>query len=191
MRGAAATFLVLAALSVTAHAQDAGTTAPATPSDVVAPGEPVDFDIEETSGTTRNLRDLRGRVVIIWYEDRDHTDTNRALKLELHEYIVDNHLSGDITTYGVANVMGVDGMIRDLARTAIRAMAQQYGIQILLDWNGLLQQAPFSCADHEANFMLVDRQGRIRYRHTGEMMGANRTEMYRVLRRLLHETATP
>lgn len=191
MRGAIATMFVFAlALASLASAQDAGV--PATSTDVItAPGEPVDFDIEETSGVSRNLRDLRGRVVIVWYEDREHTDTNYALKLELHEFIVDNHLTNDITTYGVANLAGVDGVIRDLARTAIRAMAQRYGIQILLDWEGLLAQAPFSCADHDANFVLVDRQGRIRYRHTGEMMGANRTEMYRVLRRILHETASP
>jgi cytochrome oxidase Cu insertion factor (SCO1/SenC/PrrC family) len=183
--------IVVACVSIVsiALAQDAG--APATSSDVIAPGEAVDFDIEETSGTIRNLRDLRGQVVILWYEDRDHTDTNYALKLELHEFIVDNHLEDDITTYGVANVHGIDGVIRDLARSAIRGMAQRYGIQILLDWNGALMQAPFSCADGDANFMLIDRQGRIRYRHTGEMMGSHRTEMYRVLRRLLHEAAAP
>ena len=162
---------------------------PAAPSaDVIAtPGEPVDFDIEETSGVTRNLRDLRGRVVVIWYEDREHTDTNHALKLELHQYIVDNHLEGQVTNYGVANVRGIDGVVRDMARTAIRAMASQYGIQILLDWEGVLQAAPFDCADHEANFLLVDREGRVRYRHVGELMGAHRSEMYRMLRRLLHE----
>jgi hypothetical protein len=184
MKAAGIAMVILAFASI-GFAQDAGVS-----SDVVAPGAPVDFDIEETSGVTRNLRDVRGRVVVLWYEDREHTDTNYALKLELHQYIVDNHLEGEMTTYGIANVHGIDGMIRDMARSAIRTMASRYGIQILLDWDGVLQQAPFDCADGDANFVLIDRQGRIRYRHTGEMMGSNRTEMYRVLRRLIHETAT-
>ena len=149
--------------------------------------EAADFDIEETSGVVRNLRDFRGRVVVVYHEDREHTETNHALKLELHQFIQDNALSSEITTYGVANLHGVDGMIRDLARTAIRAMAAQYGIQILLDWEGVLHGAPFSCADHEANFLLIDRQGRIRYRHTGVIEGAERTAMYRTLRHLLRE----
>lgn len=181
----------LACVPLLGRAQDTDAGTRAMSSDVVTPGAPVDFDIEETSGTVRNLRDLRGRVVIVWYEDREHTETNYALKLELHEYIVDNHLTGDVTTYGVANVSGVDGVVRDLARTAIRAMAERYGIQILLDWDGVLMRAPFSCADQDANFVLIDRQGRIRYRHVGEMMGSHRTEMYRVLRRILHEPAAP
>jgi cytochrome oxidase Cu insertion factor (SCO1/SenC/PrrC family) len=163
---------------------------PPTPPTATAPAvlsEPLDFDIEETSGVTRNLRDLRGRIVIVYFEDREHTDTNRALKMELHQFIQDNALSTEITTYGVANLHGVEGVIRDLARTAIRAMAAQYGIQILLDWEGVLLEAPFSCVDHEANFLLVDRQGRIRYRHAGVIEGAERTAMYRALRQLLHE----
>ncbi len=174
----------LALAQETTTAPTAPATAPAT-----APvlSEAIDFDIEETSGVIRNLRDLRGRIVIIYHEDREHTDTNRELKLELYQFIRDNALSPEITTYGVANLHGVEGVVRDLARTAIRAIAAQYGIQILLDWEGLLLSAPFSCADHDANFLLIDRQGRIRYRHTGVVAGADRTAMYRALRQLLHE----
>lgn len=190
MRAGAIVLLALVSLVATdSLAQDAGVPPPT--ADVIAPGEAVDFDIEETSGVTRNLRDLRGRVVILWYEDRAHTDTNYSMKLELHQFIEDNHLSGDITTYGIADVQGLDGMIRDMARAAIRAMASQYGIQILLDWEAVMQRAPFACTEGDANFLLVDRQGRIRYRHLGVLDGASRSEMYRVLRRLLHEPATP
>ena len=156
---------------------------------VSSPGEPVELALEETSGRTRTMREVRGRVVIVFYEDREHTDLNRALKEQLHRFVVDNGLQPQVTTYAVANVHGIDGVVRDLARTAIRAIASQYGIQILLDWEGALMRAPWSLANHDANVVLVDRQGRIRWRHTGAVGEAERTSFYRTLRQLIREPA--
>jgi hypothetical protein len=158
-----------------AHAQD------------VAPGAPIDFSLEETSGQTRTMAAVRGRVVVIFYEDRAHTDTNRDFKLTLHRFVQDNGLADQMTTYAVANVQGLDGMVRDMARTAIRAIASQYGIQILLDWEGALQRAPLSMHGADANLALCDRAGRIRWRHTGAIGDAERRSFFRTLRALLRE----
>ena len=73
----------------------------------VTPGEPVEFSLEETSGQTRTMSAVRGRVVILFYEDRDHTDVNRDFKEYLHRFILDNHLSEQTTTYAVANCGGI------------------------------------------------------------------------------------
>lgn len=154
---------------------------------VETPGEPVEFSLEETSGQTRTMGAVRGRVVIVFYEDRDHTELNRDLKEQLHRFVIDNHLQPQVTTYAVANVHGIDGVIRDMARTAIRAVASQYGIQILLDWDGVLQRAPWSMSGSDANVALVDRQGRIRWRHAGAVGEAERTSFYRMLRQLIRE----
>lgn len=158
--------------------------------DVEPLGEPVDFSLEETSGQTRSLGAVRGRVVVVFYEDREHTELNRDFKMNLHQFVQDNHLGSQMTTYAVANTGGIgDGVIRDMARTAIRAIASQYGIQILLDWDGLLQRAPFSFRDDEANLALIDRQGRIRWRHAGAVGETERRSFYRALRGLLREPA--
>jgi predicted transcriptional regulator len=155
----------------------------------VPPSDVVEFSLEETSGQTRTMSAVRGRVVVLFYEDREHTETNREFKLLLHRYILDNHLEAQTTTYAVANVGSIgDGVVRDLARTAIRAVASQYGIQILLDWDGILQAAPFSLRDRDANLALVDRQGRIRWRHAGPVADAQRRSFFAMLRRLLRET---
>lgn len=156
--------------------------------EVTTPGEPIDFALEETSGQTRTMAAVRGRVVVIFYEDREHTDLNMEFKQLLHRFVEDNHLRPQMTTYAVANVSGVGGgVIRDMARTAIRAVASQYGIQILLDWEGDLQSAPISMADGDANVVLCDHLGRIRWRHRGAMDETSRTGFFRTLRRLLGE----
>jgi hypothetical protein len=147
--------------------------------------EPADFSLEETSGVTRSLADVRGRIGIVFYEDREHTPDNQELKQLLHRFIEDNALRERITTYGVANVAGIDGVMRDLARTAIRAIASQYGIQILLDWDGTLQRAPFSFPASGATVAVFDAEGRLRYRETGALTAEQRTAFFRALRQLL------
>ena len=167
------------------RAQDATPPAVATAPPVMS--APADFALEETSGVTRTLAAVRGRIAIVFYEDREHTPDNQELKLTLHRYVLDNGLRDQLTTYGVANVAGIDGVVRDMARTAIRAIATQYGIQILLDWEGALQRAPFSFPASGSTIALFDRQGRLRYRVTGVHSAAQQTELFRTLRRLIRE----
>jgi hypothetical protein len=179
--------LALAALSGVDHegarAQEA--TPRTTAAELPILSGPADFSLEETSGVSRTMLEVRGRVAIVFYEDREHTADNQELKHTLHRYVLDNDLRGQITTYGVANVMGLEGMMRDMARTAIRAIAAQYGIQILLDWDGALQRAPFGFPSTGATIALFDRQGRMRYRVTGVHTAAQQTELFRALRQLI------
>ncbi|MDQ3033061.1 MAG: hypothetical protein M3Y87_11635 [Myxococcota bacterium] len=178
----AAVLLATLAIAAAAHAQE-----------VVPPSAPIDFSLEETSGQTRTMREVRGRVVVIFYEDREHTDLNREFKMTLHQFITDNQLRDQTTTYAVANVSSISGgVMRDMARTAIRAIASQYGIQLLLDWDHTLEAAPLSMRDGAANLALVDRAGRVRWRHTGAIGEPERRSFFRAFRQLLREpTPTP
>lgn len=169
--------LVLLALAVPAWGQDA--TAPR--------GAPVEFALEETSGATRTVSEARGRIIALFFEDREHTEDNHALKLTLHQYIVDNGLSDRMRIYAVADVHAIPDVVRDVARTAIRAIASEYGIQILLDWDGVLLAPPFSMAAGAANVALLDREGRIAWRHAGAFGEAETSDFFRALRRLLRE----
>lgn len=154
------------------------------------PSAPADFELESSGGTRRTLREARGRVVILFYEDREHTRVNYDFKELLHRFIVDNALTGETRTYAIANVTGVvDGVMRDIARTAISAFASQYGIEILVDWERALQASPFSLGDRAANVALIDRSGRVRWRHSGVLSGTERRAFFRMFRRLLRESA--
>ena len=152
-----------------------------------ARGAPADFSLEETSGVTRTLAEARGRVIVLFYEDREHTEDNVALKRELHQYIVDNHLEERIRVYAVADVHSIPDAIRDMARTVIRAVASEYGIQILLDWEGALLASPFSMTEGAANVALFDGAGRMAWRFVGALGAADQTAFYRALRHLLRE----
>ncbi len=149
--------------------------------------EPTDFALEETSGVTRTMREVRGRVVLVFYEDREHARDNMNLKLRLQRFVIDNALSDETRTYAIANVAGVDGISRDLARVAIRAIASHHGLQLLLDWEGAMQRAPFDFAGEAPTVALFDREGRLRHRASGTLTASDESEVFRVLRRLLRE----
>ena len=186
--------LALACFAVREVAAQDAPQAPAAVAASAAPpllSAPADFSLEETSGVMRSLGEVRGRLAIVFYEDRAHTDDNYDLKLTLHRFIQDNNLRPQITTYGVADLTGVDGMLQGMARTAIRAIAAQYGIQILLDWESRLQQAPFNFPAANSTIGVFDRQGRLRYRQSGVHGAAEQSALFRVLRHLLREPATP
>ena len=63
---------------VRSHAQEA----PRPPAEIPVLSEPADFSLEETSGQTRTLAAVRGRIAIVFYEDREHTPDNQELKLQ-------------------------------------------------------------------------------------------------------------
>lgn len=159
-----------------------------TPGELPMLSPPANFSLEETAGGNRTLTEVRGRVAIVFYEDREHTSDNQDLKHTLHRYVLDNQLRDQIATYGIANVTGLDGMMRDMARTAIRTIASNHGIQILMDWEGAMQRAPFGFPGTGATIALFDRQGRMRYRVTGAHTAAQQTELFRALRRLIRAT---
>lgn len=185
--GALGLGLVVLCGSLAAQERVARAQTPPSAAEPAVLSEAAEFALEETSGVTRTLSEVRGRVAIVFYEDREHTPDNQDLKLTLHRFVEDNGLRGRMTTYGVANVAGIDGVVRDMARTAIRAIAAQYGIQILLDWQGALQRAPFGFPATGATIAIFDRDGRMRYRVTGAHTAAQQTELFRTLRRLLRD----
>lgn len=150
-------------------------------------GAPVDFSLEETSGSNRTLAEARGQIVVLFFEDREHTEDNVELKRELHVYITDNHLEDRVRVYAVADVHSIPGAVRDMARGIIRAIANEYGIQILLDWEGTLLAAPFSMTEGAANVALVDGAGRIAWRFVGPLGATGESSFYRALRQLLRE----
>ena len=64
---------------------------------------------------------------------------------------------------------------------------EEYGIQILLDWEGALLASPFSLSEGAANVVLFDTEGRIAWRFVGALGDTGESSFYRALRGLLRE----
>lgn len=147
----------------------------------------VDATLESVRGGRRTLRDERGRrVVVLFYEDRPHIEDNEAIKGNLRRFIASNGLDDRIVVYGVANLGDFGNAApRALVRQMIAPLEDRWGAEILLDWDGVLRHPPFSFATNAANIGVVDREGRLVWRHTGALDREGTRALYRVLRRAL------
>jgi hypothetical protein len=131
----------------------------------------------------RRLSDERGRrAMVLFYEDRAHVYDNDAFKGEARRYLTDNHLEDRLVMYGVANLADVGMVPEALVRSMIQPAVERWGSDILLDWEGVMRRAPFGFATDAANVGLIDRQGRLVFRHTGPMTETGRRDFYRALR---------
>jgi len=162
--------------------------APAPSPAPAARGPVVSFSLESTAGGQTSLATKRGKVIVLFYEDREHTEDNAELKGVLVRFRSDNHLAGDVEIMPVANVSGYDFMpASNFARAAIRNVAHDIQLPILMDWRGALQARPFSLRSSASNVVVIDRSGRIVWSHAGIVSGTVRSAFFRAVRRAIRD----
>lgn len=144
---------------------------------------PVDAELESSSGGARRLASHRGRVLVLFWEDRDHNRGNAALKEELNRLA--SPASGGLVVLAVGDVSTFDfGPARAMVRATIRALARAIGVEIWLDWKGALASPPFGLRRGQSNVMVLDREGRPVLRRHGELDASQRRELLEVVRGL-------
>jgi hypothetical protein len=171
---------------VASQAQAQDTTAPTTTAPATTAPVVVDATMEAMRSSAHTLSAERGhRVVVLFYEDRDHIEDNAAFKGDLERFIVDNHLEERAVTYGVANLADVGMVPHAFVRQMITPLLDRFRSDILLDWDGVMRRAPFSFPTAASTCALIDRTGAIVYRYTGTIDETQRRAFYAALRRAL------
>jgi hypothetical protein len=178
--------LCLGALSAHADPLPAAVPAPGAPEAVAAaqpPQPPMapDFALEGTSGQTRRLRDYRGRVVILIYEDRDSNQQNNDLKRELAERARAENLTRDVAVVPVANLSSYSFWpASGFARDAVVDIARQQGMEILIDWSNSMSGA-YRFRPSTSYVMVLGRDGRVLFRHAGALPLRARMRFFSVI----------
>jgi hypothetical protein len=172
----ALSFLLLVA-SATLAQVDAGPAGPA-----------VDAELESSlTGSSVRLSSTRSRVMVVFYEDRAHIPDNEETKGLLGRFIADNHLETRLAMLPIANADGFHyAPVDSLVRSGLAEGARRIGLDIWIDWDRHMYAAPISCVAGASNVLVIDRAGVIQYRHAGVLGEADRTELFRAVRRSLH-----
>lgn len=159
-----------------------------TPNDPTTRGPVMSFALESSAGGRTSIASARGKVVVIFYEDRDHRDDNAELKGVLQRFVAGNEIRAELMIVPVANVSGLDfPPASTFARAAVRAVATEIGMPVLLDWRRTLQAAPISLRDGASNVLVLDRTGHVVFRYTGAVTGAARSQFFRAVRRAIRD----
>jgi hypothetical protein len=154
-----------------------------------AASEPVDAELESSlTGRSTRLSTLRSRVIVLFYEDRAHIPQNEELKGNLERFIADNHLETQLALQPIANADGY-GSVASLVRAGLAEGSRRLGLDILIDWDRRLQAAPFSMQGAASNVVVIDRRGRIVWRHAGLVGPTERTALFRAIRHALRDAA--
>jgi hypothetical protein len=161
---------VLGIAAGTAGAMLIGDEASAQQAPAVVTAPPVDFSLPTTAGRDRMLSQLRGKVVVLFYETRGTITQNQHVKDAMGvRFNRDRALANRITLIAACNVAEYNSWPSQyFAREAISAVARSQRIELWLDWNRTLIQR-LGLRDGASNIVIVDRTGVVRERHAGRL----------------------
>ncbi|MBE4747189.1 hypothetical protein G4177_03240 [Corallococcus sp. ZKHCc1 1396] len=153
--------------------------------------EPVDATLSTSKGERVRLSRWRGKPVILFYEDKDSTTLNAALKEELFARGRERGLLESAWVVAVANLEKYDFFpARGIALSYVRDEEKKAGVPILVDLEGTLGQAPWKLPTKTSNVMLLDAQGALVFRHSGRMKPEDRARFFVALSALVGQDLT-
>lgn len=122
---------------------------------------------ESLGGNDFNANDLRGKTTVIFYENKDVTTQNRALKAVLRNQKKNQGYGENVQVIAVADVSAwnfwpAKGFVQD----AIRKEEKKAGHPIYLDWTGTFGKA-FRMDKSASNVVLVGPDSKVKVSHAG------------------------
>lgn len=134
-------------------------------------------------GRELNTRSMSGKIVLIFYEDKDSAQLNMALKNELGKVQKSPGWKPNVVVAAVADVSGYDWWpARGFVKDAIQAEQRKAGTPIYLDWSGDFGKA-IKAKKGASNVVLVGADGKVQIAHEGAVPQAVRDAIVAAVRK--------
>jgi len=149
-------------------------------------GSRPDARLTTSSGGVTRLADQRGKPTVLFYEDRDSTKQNQALKDELFALGKERHLLEAVQVVAVANLKSWDWRpARDFALMGVRDAEKKFGIPIYVDFGGAFTSPPWALPPKASSVVLLDAEGTVRFVASGPLTKAEHETLFSALEALL------
>lgn len=122
--------------------------------------------IQSTRGRTLDLDALAGKTVVVFYEARDQVDDNLHLKESCG--LLSEGMRDRLVVLGVANARGLS-RVRPVVAAAVRRIAERYGAEIWMDFEGAFAQSPYRFGTAGSTVAILDPRGAIVFRGDGPL----------------------
>jgi hypothetical protein len=146
----------------------------------------MDATLRTSGGEKVRLSRWRGKPVILFYEDKDSTTLNLALKETLFARGRERGLLDAAWVVAVANLQKFDFFpARQIALSYVRDEEKKVGVPILVDMDGTLGEAPWRLPTKTSNVLLLDAEGALVFQHSGRMKPEEQDAFFAALSRLV------
>jgi peroxiredoxin len=141
------------------------------------------FKIQSGDNQQLSFDDIKGKLIILFYETKETKEKNRKLKDELNEFYNNQPqtIKNEIIRLAVINCKGV--LFAGAWRGALRENSKKEGITIYGDWNGKMG-LDYNAKNNESNIIVIDKKGIIRYYYSGQLEDKTIPEIKSLLKEL-------
>ncbi|WP_234023371.1 YtfJ family protein [Sorangium cellulosum] len=139
--------------------------------------------VEDADGRELQLKALRGKPVLIVYEDKDSAMQNKPLKDALGKLAKGGNYRRAIALAAIADVSSYDFWpVKGFVKDAIREESRKFGTTIYCDWDGTFRST-YRLRRGVSNVILVDKDGRVLFAAEGALKTEAQQRLLDLLRK--------
>ncbi len=129
-----------------------------------------------------DVESVKGRPMLVVYEDKDHANLNVGLKDELSRLARGERYRRAVALVPVADVRTYDYWpVRGFVKDAIRDESKKLGATIYCDWDGAFGRA-FALQHGTSSVVLVGKNARVLFAQDGKISAADTRRLLELLR---------
>ena len=133
--------------------------------------------VEDADGRGLEMKNLRGKLILIMYEDKGSAHQNQGLKTELSKLGRGGKYKSTIAVAPVADVSSYDFWpVKGFVKDAIREESKKVGTTIYCDWDGRFRSA-YKIREGTSNVILVGKEGRVLFAAEGALKAPERKRL--------------
>jgi len=126
------------------------------------------FHVKSGDDQELSLKDLNGKMIVLFYETKETKDKNRGLKDALNKFYDDqpSDIKARIVRLAVINCEGV--IFAGAWKSALVENSKKEGMVVYGDWTGEMARA-YQMKAHDSNVVIIDDKRIIRYHASGHI----------------------